>query len=306
LIRVCRCGICASDLHMTSGGPMDVPAGTVLGHEYAGEVVEAGQDGWLRAGDRVTALPLSACGHCPACLAGQPLHCPAFRPMAGGFGQYTLVDQRFAMRLPDSLSFADGALVEPLAAALRGIRKLEPLAGARVAVIGAGAIGASAIFWLRRLGAGRLASITRSRRAEALVAEMGADALLTTGDDLPSRLAAVLGGPPDIVVEGAGAPGLLQQALDLIRPGGSILSLGGCTTPDPILPALAMWKEARFLFSVAYGTSEFQQALATLEAGATAPRGMIGETISLSELPSRFEALRHGSHAAKIMVDPQR
>src|SRR5437879_9524710 len=74
LIRVERCGICASDLHMTSGSAFDLPIGTALGHEYSGEVVEVGKgESWLRVGDRVTALPMSTCGECAACCSDTPL-----------------------------------------------------------------------------------------------------------------------------------------------------------------------------------------------------------------------------------------
>ena len=119
LIRVHRCGICGSDLHMTSGSAFDMPAGSALGHEYAGEVVDVGPGGSeLSVGDRVTALPMSTCGQCEACRADVPLHCVGLQMMQGGYGDYTLVDQRKTMKLPDSLSFEDGALVEPLASGL--------------------------------------------------------------------------------------------------------------------------------------------------------------------------------------------
>jgi threonine dehydrogenase-like Zn-dependent dehydrogenase len=305
LIRVERCGICGSDLHMTSGSPFDVAHGTALGHEYAGEVVECGPgDMSIRVGDRVTALPMAGCGDCPACLAETPLHCRAMQAMAGGYGEYTLIDARQAVRLPDSVGFADGALVEPLASALRGVRRLAPLAGARVAVIGAGAIGASSIFWARQLGAGPIAAIARSTRNADLAATMGADDFLTIGDDLGERLSKALGGPPDIVIEGAGAKGAVQQAIDLVRTGGRVLSLGGCIMPDTIMPVFAMMKEATVQFSVAYAARDFREAVETLDRGQVSPRAMIGDTIALDALPDRFDALRHGSHAAKIMVQP--
>lgn len=301
VIRVGRCGICASDMHMTSGSAFDVPCGTAMGHEYAGEVVAIGPDGWLKVGDRVTALPMAGCGRCEACRADRPLHCPELRSMAGGYGEYTLIDQRVAMRLPASLSLEDGALVEPLASALRGVRKLDITPETRIAVIGVGAIGASAIFWARRAGADRIVALTRTRRHAELAQTMGADALVTDAGALPD----MLGGAPDIVIEAAGARGMLQQAIDLIRPAGTILSLGGCVVPDTILPVLGMWREATIRFSVAYGTSEFREAIDTLDSGAVAPRAMVGETIPLSALPERFEQMRTGSHAAKVMVDPQ-
>lgn len=304
VIRVCRCGICASDLSMTSGSPFDLPAGTAPGHEYSGEVVDAGKESGLKIGDRVTAFPIASCGNCPACRANAPLHCQQFRSMAGGYSEYALIDGRASFRLPDSLSFEDGALVEPLASSLRGINRLDVEPNSRVAVFGAGAIGAGAIFWLRQRGAGRIAAIARSRRGADLVHAMGADGLVTTGEGLADRIAEILGGAPDIIIEAAGASGVLQQAIDLVGWNGTILSLGGCMKPDAIVPFFGMVKEATVRFSVAYGRDEFRHALDTLEAGHVQPRAMVGDTIPLSELPARFEAMRTGSHAAKVMVDP--
>ena len=304
LIRVHRCGICGSDLHMTSGSAFDMPAGTALGHEYAGEVVDVGPGGSeLSVGDRVTALPMSTCGQCEACRADVPLHCMGLQMMQGGYGDYTLVDQRKTMKLPNSLSFEDGALVEPLASGLRGVQKLERLGGARVVVIGAGAIGAAAIFWSRRMGAGRIAAFARSSRGEMLSKTVGADAFIAAGDDLAQRLATALGGPPDIVIEAAGAKGTLQQAVELSQPGGTILSLGGCAAPDTVIPLLAMWKELKILFSAAYGTADFRIAIDALDAGDVSPRAMVGDTIALEALPERFESMRTGSHPAKVMID---
>ena len=306
LIRVERCGICGSDLHMTSGSAFDVPPGTMLGHEYAGEVVELGRgEPRLKVGDRVTAVPISGCGECPACAADMPLHCASMRSMQGGYAEYALIDQRQAVRLPTALSFADGALVEPLASALRGVRKLTLSSDTKVAILGAGAIGAASIFWTRRLGAGRIAAIARTRRNADLACTLGADAFLTLGEDLAGELAEALGGPPDIVIEGAGAAGAIQQSVDLVRIGGVILSLGGCIHPDTIMPVIAMMKEVNLRFSVAYGLSEFRRAVSEFDAGSVSPRTMIGDTIGLAALPDRFEAMRSGSHAAKIMVNPQ-
>jgi (R,R)-butanediol dehydrogenase/meso-butanediol dehydrogenase/diacetyl reductase len=304
LIRVARCGICGSDLHMTSGSAFDVSAGSALGHEYAGEVVEVASGSRLQVGDRVTALPMSSCGRCAACLADRPLHCPQLQLMAGGYAEFALVDERNTLKLPENLSFADGALAEPLAAALCGVRRLCFAETPRVAVIGVGALGASAIFWARRLGAGEVTAIARTTRGAALATAMGADRLVTTGEDLSGRVARAMGGPADIVIEAAGAPGVLQQAIDLVRPDGVVLSLGGCVTPDPILPALAMWKSATLQFSAAYGLSDFRQTLETLSEGPEAPRTMVERTIGLDDLPAAFEAMRSGGHAAKVMVAP--
>ena len=292
---------------MTSGNAADVAPGTVLGHEYSGEVVEIGTGVRnLRPGDRVTAVPMTSCGACLACLADRPLHCRCFASMHGGYGEFVLIDARMAIRLPDGMDHDAGALVEPLASALRGIRRMALSPGARVAIVGGGAIGLGAAYWARRLGAGPIAIIARSRRSEALAAAMGADGLIALDEDLPGRMSAVLGGEPDLVVEAAGVEGALQTAIDLAPLGGSVLSMGGCIHADPIHPATALFKDLRIQFSVAYGLGDFRAVVDAFDGGRFAPARMIGARIGLDELPDRFEAMRRGSPAVKVMVEPHR
>jgi (R,R)-butanediol dehydrogenase/meso-butanediol dehydrogenase/diacetyl reductase len=305
VIRVARCGICGSDIHMTSGHAMDYPAGTILGHEYAGEVVAIGPGVTrLKPGDRVTALPAKGCGHCPACAGGYPLGCSAMQGMIGGFGEYLRITEAGAVRLPDTLTLADGALVEPLAVGLRGavLARLTP--GARVLVLGAGSVGLAALFWARQLGAGRIVAASPSARRRALAEQIGADGFEVLGEGEGERIAAALGGPPDVVLECAGAVGLLQKAVEHVRPGGMIVSLGFCTSPDPILPSLATWKQVTIAFSFAYALDEFRHAVDVLDRGRVEPRLMISETIGLDALPAMFEAMRGGSSHTKVHVDP--
>jgi (R,R)-butanediol dehydrogenase/meso-butanediol dehydrogenase/diacetyl reductase len=307
VIRVVRCGICGSDLHMTSGEAMDYPAGSIIGHEYAGEVVAIGRDvERVRFGDRVTAMPAAGCGRCPACAADYPIACVQMQGRLGGFGEYLRVQERSTVKLPGTLSLADGALVEPLAVGLRGAALAGIAPGARVLVLGAGAVGLAALFWARQLGAGRIVAASPSARRAALAGEMGADGFETLGEGEGERIAAVLGGPPDIVLECAGAVGVMQKAVELVRPGGMIVSLGFCTQPDPILPSLATWKQVTMKFSFAYDLGEFRHAVDTLDRGHVAPRLMVTETIGLVTLPGMFEALRGGTAHTKVQVDPWR
>lgn len=301
-----RCGICGSDIHMTSGHSLDYPTGTILGHEYAGTVVALGAGvSRLRIGDRVTAIPAAGCGRCEACVAGYPLACSEMRGMIGGFGQYLRIPEAGALVLPSSLSIEDGALVEPLAVGLHGVRlaRLEP--GARVLVVGAGSIGLAAAFWARRLGAGRTVVAARSDRRREMALEMGADAFETLGEDEADRISRVLGGPPEVVFEAAGAPGLIQKCVDLVQPGGLIVSLGFCGEPDPVIPAMATWKRVTLTFSMAYDLRDFEHSADAFDRGWTEPRGMVAEVIGLDALPDRFEVLRAGADGAvKIHVDP--
>jgi 2-desacetyl-2-hydroxyethyl bacteriochlorophyllide A dehydrogenase len=305
VIKVGRCGVCGTDLHMTSGHGMDFPAGSVLGHEYAGEVVEVGAGvTTLKAGDRITAMPAAGCGHCRECLSGYPLGCSQMQGLMGGFGEYLRAAASSAVKLPEALSLADGALVEPLSVGLHGVSlaKLDP--GAKVLVLGAGSVGLAAIYWARKLGAGRVVASSPSPRRAALAQRLGANAFEVLGEGESERITAALGGAPDMVFECAGAVGLLGKAVELVRRGGLVMSMGFCTSPDPVVPALATWKEVRIAFSMAYTLQEFQYATDMLDAGHVEPRDMISDTVGLDAFPIAFEALRAGGSQTKLQVDP--
>jgi threonine dehydrogenase-like Zn-dependent dehydrogenase len=305
VIKVGRCGICGTDLHMTSGHGMDFPANTIPGHEFAGEIVAVGPGiERLKLGHRVTAMPAAGCGHCAACVTGYPLACPEMQGMMGGFGEYLRIRESSAIRLPDSLSLADGALVEPLAVGLRGAILGDIRPGARVLVLGAGSVGLATLFWARQLGAGAIVAASPSARRKEMAQAMGADAFETLGEGEGERIAAALGGMPDVVFECAGAVGLLQKSVELVRPAGTIVSLGFCAAPDPVVPALATWKQVTIKFSFAYDLKEFEHAADTLDRGHVEPRLMITDTVSMEQLPGAFEALKGPSHQCKVMLDP--
>jgi threonine dehydrogenase-like Zn-dependent dehydrogenase len=304
LIRVGRCGICGSDLQMTSGQGPGFPTGIALGHEYAGEVVALGRgvEGF-RVGDRITAMPAKGCGHCASCLAGRPLACTQMQMMMGGFAEYTRVAASSALRLPAGLSLADGALVEPLACALRGVALAQLTRGARVLVLGAGSIGLGVVYWARRLGAGTIACAARSPWRAPLALEQGADHFLSADVQLDDQLQAAMG-PPDVVFECSGAPGMLARAMELVRPGGQVFGLGLCPGHDHFVPALAAAKDISLRFTTGYALDDFRHVLDSLERGALQPRQTIGATIALAELPQTLEAMRLKQTHCKVMVDP--
>jgi (R,R)-butanediol dehydrogenase/meso-butanediol dehydrogenase/diacetyl reductase len=135
--------------------------------------------------------------------------------------------------------------------------------------------------------------------------EMGADAFLTGPTaDTPRQLQEQLGGAPDLVVECAGAPGVINAAIDLVRPRGMIVSLGMCLLPDSYSGFMAVMREVTIKFGVLYSLDEYRSVLDAFNAGHMEPHVMISDTISLDRLPSTFEALRAPNDACKILVDP--
>jgi (R,R)-butanediol dehydrogenase/meso-butanediol dehydrogenase/diacetyl reductase len=158
VLKVGRCGICGSDLHVTGNPHRLAPAGKILGHEWAGEVMDVGRGVTrVKKGDRVAVLPLSSCGACASCLAGEPAWCASRNIDGGGYGEYAKTHERQCFVLPKSLSLEDGALVEPMAVGIHGVAISGMTPGARCLVVGAGPIGLATIFWAHRMGAGSIA-----------------------------------------------------------------------------------------------------------------------------------------------------
>lgn len=304
LVKVCRCGICATDVAMTSGDSTFKFGSGRIGHEYSGEVIEVGRNVRThKTGDKIAAMPVIGCGACETCNRGNPLLCAAQTSAMFGFGEFAVIPPKNAVRLPNSLSFADGALVEPMACGLHAMRlaRLEP--GSRVLVIGAGVMALAAIFWARRLGAGRIAVLSRSAHRREMAMIMGADAVLSFEPDDQVRVSEVLGGKPDIVAECVGKPGMIGLAVDHVRAGGSVLAMGLCMQAESILPIRYNFSEVRLLFPIGYTADEFEATARAFDAGRVRIEVMVSDVIALDALPMRLEAMRNSSGGMKVQVD---
>lgn len=305
VVRVARCGICGSDLHMTEDAAYGKRAGDVLGHEFAGEVVALGrgvED--MVAGDLVSVIPLASCGHCPTCLAGEPAWCAHFGLQGGGYAEYAVTRPNQCIRLPTSASLADGAIVEPLAVALHGVNMSGMRTGDSVLILGAGPIGLAVAFWARRRGAAKVViqDVVDFQRERAVA--MGASGFVVDPGFPVASAERALGGKADVVFECVGIPGLIAQAVEQVRNRGTILLLGLCTRPDTFNSFAMLSKEVRLVTSAFFTRQEYEAALDALDAGAAEPRLLVSDTIALDDTPGRFEALRHRGHDCKVLIAP--
>ncbi len=305
IVKVHRCGICGTDLHMTQGHQWDFPAGCIPGHEYAGEIVEVGANvTGYKIGDRITALPSTGCGHCEACKRGNLALCHYAPGVMGGYAEYMRIPTSVAIKLPSTISLADGALVEPLAIGLYGVRMSHIQPGDRVLILGAGSVALCAIYWARRLGASKIVAMSRSKRRETMALDMGADALVLFGDNEVGEVVEALGGPPDIVFECIGNPGFLAKAIQHARVFGQVISMGFCTSPDPIVPAMPGFKGVSLLFPVGYTLKDFHHVADVMDAGHADPKMLISSVVSLADLPAKFEQLRGPNNETKVHISP--
>jgi (R,R)-butanediol dehydrogenase / meso-butanediol dehydrogenase / diacetyl reductase len=306
VVKVGRCGICGSDLHMAEDEAFGAVPGDVFGHEFAGEVVALGKGAEaLALGDLVAVIPLKSCGTCSHCLKGEVQWCKHFGLQGGGYAEYALTRPNQCVRLPKSASMADGAIIEPLAVALHGVRLSGMSSGDKVLVLGAGPIGLAVAFWARRLGAARVVvqDIADWQRDRAL--QMGADGFVCDpADPVAASDAAFGGAKPDIVFECVGVPGLIAQAVSQVKNRGTILLLGLCTRPDSFNSFAMLSKEVRLVTSAFFTRQDYEEALDALAAGAAEPRLLVTETIGLDGTPDMFESLRKRTHQCKVLIAP--
>jgi len=305
VVKVGRCGICGSDLHISEDPIFGVPAGVVLGHEYAGDVVAVGKGVTaIKTGDRLAVFPLESCGQCGPCKSGEPAWCEKGMVVGGGgYGQFSKASEFQCVRMPDGVSLTDGALVEPLAVSLHAVNVSKMRSGARVLVVGAGPIGLAAVFWARRMGAGPIAVTASSTRRAELAMEMGATVFMEPEDNGPEAVNRALGGPPEVVFECVGKPGLIQKCVEHVAPRGTVVIVGLCTAPDTFMPFAVVSKECVIQPSAFYEVRDFHTTLDVLDAGILTPHQMVTDEISLASLPEAFEALKQRTHQCKVMVN---
>ncbi|MEP6867727.1 MAG: alcohol dehydrogenase catalytic domain-containing protein [Novosphingobium sp.] len=306
VVQVGRCGICGSDLHMSEEAAFGATPGDVFGHEFAGEVVALGRGtAGVALGDLVAVSPLKSCGQCEACRKGEVQWCAGFGLQGGGYAEFALTRPNQCIRLPAGTGLNDGALVEPLAVALHGVKLSAMRRGDKVLVIGAGPIGLSVAFWAKRFGAAHVTVQALAEWQRGLALAMGADAFVAEAADPVGAAALAMGGVmPDVVFECAGVPGLIEQAVKQVRNRGTILLLGLCTQPDSINTFAMLSKEVRLVTSAFFTRQDFEASVDVLESGVVEPRLMITGTVSLGELPDMFEALKARTHQCKVLVAP--
>jgi (R,R)-butanediol dehydrogenase/meso-butanediol dehydrogenase/diacetyl reductase len=310
VIRVRYCGVCGTDLHATENHDLANPLGSILGHEFTGDIVALGAnapEGWSER-DRLCALPYIGCGRCLACRLGHFFQCSArqiigSREIPGGFSEFVRVQLDASVRLPESVSWKQAALVEPLAVGLHAVRKVD-VSAKNILVIGAGPIGLAAIFWCHFFGARRIIVSEFDPGRAQLALNFGATNLVDASADIADQFREIAGGPPELILECVGVPGMIAKCIDLAPHGGQIVVIGFCMKPDTFTPALAMRKELEMRFVVAHEKSDFQFVVDMIAAGRLSVDHMITTIVGFDGFSAAFEGLRRPSNQCKILLEP--
>jgi (R,R)-butanediol dehydrogenase/meso-butanediol dehydrogenase/diacetyl reductase len=315
VLRVAYCGICGTDLHATEKSAQPLEPGTVLGHEFSGEVAESCAEGF-RPGERIVALPLRECDECRplgGCRERLGILCPRTQVIGlaaaapGGYAEYVRIPAHNALRVPDGLDLRAAALTEPLSVGAHAVRMAGALLGARVLVIGAGPIGLATIIFARAAGARGIVvselDATRRERALALGATASVDPV---SEKLTESCIRIAGAQPDVVFECVGNPGLLRQCIDAAPLRGRIVVVGACRQEDAFVPRVALRKELNLQFVLGYSREEFALVLDMLADGRIDPAPLVTGVVGLDDLPAMFESLRRPNPHAKVLIQPGR
>jgi 2-desacetyl-2-hydroxyethyl bacteriochlorophyllide A dehydrogenase len=286
-------GICGSEVEGYLGRMGNRTPPLVMGHEFAGEIVAAGAEAEQWIGRRAAVNPIEGCGHCRMCRAGQENICRERTLIGvhfdGAFADLVRAPVANLRGLPDDLDIRVGALTEPLANGVHGVRLgLEGYQASTAAVIGAGTIG------LVTLQAALLSEIpcvaviepqdARRERAGAL----GAHAVHASGEEARAAVEDELGF--DLVIDAAGAQATRAMAVDLVRPGGRVVCIGLAADDTTLSFHTVVREQITIIGSYAYTMGDFEQALEWLASG-RASLGELPPVLPLEEGPDAFARL---------------
>jgi (R,R)-butanediol dehydrogenase/meso-butanediol dehydrogenase/diacetyl reductase len=309
VLGVRACGVCGSDLHAYTTG-LFTEIGQVMGHEFAGEVVEAGSRVEnIAPGDRLTALPIQPCGECRRCREGAGHLCEVWNTRSVAFGLPGAFAERVRIpdavlggnvhRLPDRVTMEAGALVEPLAVAVHAVRRAAPAPGRVAVVLGLGTIGLQIAQTLLARGVsvvGVETSALRRKVAADLGVEVVADAAAVE-DHLGDREA-------DLVFEVTGAPALARRAVEVVKPRGLVMVVALYEEPVPFDATLVVQKEVSLRGSAMVTPDDFRDAIDLLATGTAKSEPLITRRMGLDRLGEAFEAQLDASATVKVMINP--
>ncbi|WP_027350629.1 2,3-butanediol dehydrogenase [Halotalea alkalilenta] len=321
-IKVKWCGICGTDLHEYLAGPIFIPvdephpitgekAPITLGHEFCGEIVEVGEGVTGHAvGDRVTVEPVLFDPNSKASRRGLYNLCDklgfyGLAGMGGGFSEYASVPASIVHRLPDSVSYEQGALTEPASVAVHAVRESRFEVGDKAAVFGAGPIGLLVVEALKAAGAHEIYVVELSAQRRARAAALGARVIDPTEVDAVAEIVAATDGGVDVAYEVTGVPAVLQQSIDCVRIQGETMIVSVWEKPAPIQPNQILFKE-RHLTGVLGYRNVFPATLALMEQGYFKPEDFVTRKIALENVIEQgFTALIEEKDQVKILVSPE-
>ncbi len=309
LVKVERAGICGSDIHILHGSNPFARYPRVIGHEFAGHVVEkgAGVDG-VSVGDGVVIDPVIACGHCYPCRIGRPNVCSNLQVLGvhrdGGFRDYVVVPAANCVRVPAGLPIAIATLAEPFSVAANVLSRTGISAEDTVLIYGAGTVGLTVLQVARLHGARCIISDVDDSRLERARGYGAAATINPRAASVPDMVRGENDGlGPTVVIDGAGIPALLEEACRVVSPAGRIGLLGFSPAPCNISQQQIVAKELSLVGS-RLNRRFIPQVVQWLAEGKIKPEAMITQTIPAADARAAFDLIeKEPQRTIKVHLD---
>ena len=312
LVKMEASGICGSDVmewYRIQRAPL------VLGHEIAGTVAKAGEKVMeFEEGDPVFVSHHVPCNACRYCEAGQHSLCDTLRTTnfdPGGFAEYIRVPainvRTGTFRLPDAMTFEEGAFIEPLACVLRGIRTARFTGGSSALVLGSGISGLLFIKALRAAGASRIAATDIIDFRIEAAKRFGADFAIKSEEAEPERIMDLNSGSLfDLVIVCAGSPSVVEQAPRLVERGGTLLLFAPLEPGETVtLPLFDIWRDQITIVSSYAGCPvDIDEAIGMISRKQIQVTDMITHRLPLEETARGFQLVAEARESIKVIIRP--
>lgn len=314
LIKMMKIGICGSDIHVYHGKHPFTSYPVTQGHEVSGEIAALG-DGVenLRVGQKVTVQPQVVCGECYPCRHGKYNLCEKLKVMGfqttGMASHYFVADAFRVTPLPEEMSYAEGAMIEPLAVAVHAVRRAGDVAGQKIAVLGAGPIGILVAQAAKGLGAGRVMITDVSSLRLKKAAECGADFCVNTKErDFGEAMEECFGpDKADVIYDCAGNNVTIGQAVQYARKGSTIILVAVFADLATVDLAVLNDHELDLNTSMMYRNEDYLEAIRLAGEGKVLLKPLISATFDFEDYLKAYRYIDENRESTmKVLIDVQR
>ena len=313
LVRIMRIGICGSDIHVYHGKHPFTRYPVTQGHEVSGriEAVGSGVEG-LSVGQKVTIEPQVCCGHCYPCTHGKYNLCEELKVMGfqttGTASEYFAVDAAKVTLLPETMSYDEGAMIEPLAVTVHAAKRFPELKGARVAILGCGPIGILLMQSCKALGAASVLVTDVSDYRLSVARSVGADYAVNTGEtDMEQALRDAFGSDKaDVIYDCAGSDITMGQAIRCARKGSTIVLVAVFSKMASVDLAVLNDHELELNTSMMYRHEDYVDAIRLVSEGKVQLRPLMSRHFAFRDYLEAYQYIDENREMTmKVIIDVQ-
>jgi L-iditol 2-dehydrogenase len=308
-IKMKRIGVCGSDIHVFHGKHPYTSYPVVQGHEVSAMVVDVGAEVTnFKVGDKVTIQPQVVCGRCYSCTHGMYNACEVLKVMGfqttGMASEYFVTEADKAQKLPDKMSYEQGAMIEPLAVAVHAVRRYGDAAGKKVLVLGGGPIGNLVAQTAKAMGAADVLLSELSAYRLETASKCGVKVVNPSQEDLLDKIIATFGpDKADVIFECVGIDATMKQAIDCARKGSDVVVVGVFADLGTINMGFIQDHELRLIGSAMYRVEDYIKSIELVSAGLIELDALITNTVKFPDYLQAYQIVEEQKDKAmKVMV----